>query len=401
MSLGRPDLYIAGRKMQTLRTDPRPALAGLSLKWGTDNAVDISPASTLAGQLLIRGAMPEYLNPGAEVGLIDPATSRCLFAGKLQPLQAVRDPAIASAMRISFTAASPVGELEKHNMIDLNWTNPAAGYETSAARLGRLRAAMPRGWTLDGAAGIEWLMQGDQRHQSVPLLDLLERYVRGNLQRYADTSTYIPGSGLRRRLTITAERPGTVQLTTVAPGDEGRWIEGSTISGTAVLPGSAVTDEIEWEKTPDDLVTGVQVSTWGKWLTTTQQDDDSSEHEYPLDYVVDTSDLRAQYGQSTIRVETMLSPQYTEATREAVKKIVQQWINTDTAWRPTSLQLPDSRRLATAPLLNLIAVDTRPTAALSVPAEGLPATVRAFVLAGEAVWDGRKWITTLTLGRTQ
>lgn len=400
MSLGRPDLYIAGRRIAAVPGDPLPALAGLTLDWGTDNPIDIPPASTLSGQLLVKGGMPDFLDVGAEVGLIDPATARCLFAGKLQPLKAVTDPSIASAHRVSFSAASPISALEKHNMIDLDWTVPDKGYENSAARLRRLQAAMPRGWTLEEReeAGPDWIFHGDQRLQSVPLLSLIERYARGNNARYSDTSTYVPGSGLRRRLTITKERSKYPLSSEGAPAG-GAWRPGSVASGTAALPLRAVSSEIEWEKTPEDLVTAVQVTTWGKWLVF--EEAESEEHEWPLDFEEDTSALINTFGLSTARIETDLSPQILESTKGAIGIIVRQWVDTKTAWRPTSLQLPDSRRLDSAPLLNLLAVDTRSMAAVSVPgAAGLPGLLRAYVLAGRAVWDGKKWTTDLTLGRT-
>lgn len=401
MSLGRPDLYIGNRLMQTAKGDPIPALAGLALSWGTDNALDMAPAATLSGQLLVKGAMPDFLDVGAPVGLIDPSSSRCLFAGTLQPLKAARDPQISTAHRVSFTATAPVAELEKHNLIDLDWTTE----DTSSQRRGRLQAAMPRGWALDGAAGWDYLQHGHQRYQSVALLDLLSRYVRGSRQRFADTSAYVPGAGLRKRLTITEERLKTAVMPTNKPDEmEGMWLTDTpySASGTAILPAGAVSNAIEWEKTPADLVTGVQATTWGKALIGSAAEDDSSEHEWPLDWVTDTSALRASYGSSIVRIETMLSPQNLAATREALGYIIAHWIETKTGWRPTTLTVPDSRRIGRAPLLNLLAVDTRATAGVSVPqAAGLPAPIRAFVLGGTATWTGKQWTTDLTLGRTQ
>lgn len=396
MTLGQPDLYIAGRKLAAGSSAAVTALAGLKIRWGTDNPVDMPPASTLSGQLLVRGTIPPYLDVGADVGLVDPATSRCLFAGKLQPLTARRDEQLSEGMRIGFTAASPVAELEKHNMIDLYWAGEG---ENSAARLPRLRAAMPRGWSLAGGEnGATWTMHGTQKYQSVRLLDLLTRYVRGNNQRYADTSVYVPGAGLQKRLTITGER-ATRELPRDDPGVWGQWLWEHS---TAVLPASAVSDQIDWEKTPDDLVTGVQVTTWGKWLINPGEDDESAEWEWPLDWAGDNSAAREAQGISTVRIETMLSPQYRDSTLGAVQQIGRQWLNSATGWRPTSLELPDSRRIGTQTLVNLLAVDTRSTVAITVPqAAGLPAAIRAYVLAGTAEWTGRQWITNLTLGRTQ
>lgn len=397
MSLGQPDLYIAGRRMQTLADDPLPALAGLKLKWGGDSHYELDPAATLSGQLLVRGAPPEYLNVGAPVGLVDPATSRTLFAGTLEPLRAVPEERLKGSTRISWTAAGPRAELEKHRVLDFDWANN----ETADARRGRLAAAMPRGWTLDGVAGWNWIGQGRQKYQSVEWLTLAERYARSYLQRLHDTSTYIPGAGLRKRITITNERAKNPALPDVPPGEAGRWQALAGTSGIAVLPASAVASEIEWEKTPDDVITDVQVTTWGRAVL--DDNADSQEFEYWMAVYVNNTALQDAYGYRQQRVETSLSSYNATAAAEAIRGISGHWLNTATDWRPTSLQLPDSRRLDTAVLLNLLAVDSRHMAAVRVPGAmhaGLSlAEIRAYVLGGEAEWDGKKWLTTLTLGR--
>lgn len=398
MSLGRPDLYIAGQKMQTAKTDPRPALAGLSLKWGNDSRQDRDPAATLTGQLLIRGTIPAYLNVGAPVGLVDPATSRTLFAGHLNPLTASPEPSVAGAFRVSFTAASPLAELEQHTVVNVEYPQD----ETAAARRNRIAAALPAGWTLDGLNGNTWQLQGQQRYQSIRWLDLADRYARGYFYRISDTSTYIPGAGVQKRLTITQDRHKDVGLPGDYAGALGLWKPGGSISGTAILPLAAVARDMDWEKTPADVVTAVQVTTWGMWLVGTKAEDDSFEHEWPLDYALDTSALQRQHGFHLARIETSLSAQNAAISKNTVQGLTEEWLDTETNWRPTTLQIPDSRRLAAAPLLNLLAADTRHMAAVSVPqTTGLPARIRAFVLGGSATWTGKHWNTHLTLGRTE
>ena len=73
-----------------------------------------------------------------------------------------------------------------------------------------------------------------------------------------------------------------------------------------------------------------------------------------------------------------------------------------TKWRPSDLHLPDSRLIDSAPLLNMLAVDTRGTAAIAVPAATTlaPGRIQSFVMAGSATWTGTKWTIDLTLGRT-
>lgn len=401
MSLGQPALYIAGQKMQTAKEDPRPVLSGLKFSWGSESRFEFDPPHTLSGQILVRGQIPEHLHAGAEVGLVDPATSRTLFAGYMQPLTAAAEPTISGAYRVSFSASSPRTELEKHTVLDLDWPEESAG-----ARKVRLANSLPSGWTFAGAAGFDWINQGRQRYSTIEWLVLAERYLRGNLLRHYDTSVYVPGSGLQKRLTIAAERPRSAALATAAPGTQGVWVAGNPTgtAGTAVLPAGVVDQDIEWAKTPEDMITGIQVSTWGMSLPSPLYDgQDSKEHEWPLDYGVDHSAERRAYGLRLLRVETALTPQGNDAERRgAAGAIAGHWMDTQNRWRPTRLRLPDSRRISTAALLSLLAVDTRGTAAVSVPqVVPTPGPIRSFVLGGTATWTGRQWDTELILGRIQ
>lgn len=395
MSLGAPDLYIAGQKMQTHKADPRPALAGLKITWGTDAEFEMAPAATLSGQLMVRGPVPDFLNVGAPVGLVDPITSRCLFAGTLEPLSASPDPSVAGAMRISWTATSPRAELEKARVLDFDWPNN----ETAAGRRSRLAASIPRGWTLAGAAGWNWLGQGRQKYQSTEWITLAERYARTYLQRFHDTSTYVPGAGLQKRLTFTDERPKRPALPAPNPGPSGTWTALPGGSGVAVLPAGAVARDITWEKTPADVVTDVQVTTYGGAVL--GDDEESGEFEYWMAVYVDNGALQDRFGHRAQRVETAMSSANPTATAEAIRAIAGYWLNTETGWRPTVLTIPDSGKLDAAPLLNLLAVDSRHLAAVMVPQTAAAmAPVRAFVLAGSATWTGAKWSADLTLGRT-
>lgn len=401
MSLGQPDLYIGGQKMQAGKGDPRPTLAGVKIDWGNDSRFSFDPPASLSGQLLIRGEMPGYLHVGAPVGLIDPVSSRTLFAGTMQPLRAVPDERIAGAMRVTFTATAPKAELEQHTVLSVDWPLD----ETANSRRARIGSTLPRGWGYGGATGWDWVRQGHQRYQNILWLTLAERYARGNKQRLHDVSTYVPGAGLIKRMYFTDERPKNTPLPRTDPGELGKWVAGAPAeaSGTAVLPVGAVSKEIEWEKTPEDVITAVQVTTWGMSLIGSNDADESKEHEWPLDFTVDNSALQDAYGYRALRVETALSPQNLNALMPAHESITKHWTDTQTDWRPTTLQLPDSRRLATSVLLNLLAVNSRHMAAVSVPAVPglLPNPIRAYVLGGSATWTGKKWTTDLTLGRMQ
>lgn len=395
-ALGKPDLYIDGRKMPTSKTGSYAALGGLTLSWGTQSRQDTGPASTLGGELLFRGSLPSWLDVGTPVGLVEPSRARCLFAGTLEPLTARPDANIAGAWRVTFTAASPISELARHTVTDIDWPHE----QTSSARLAKLRGSMPRGWTLDGVTGWDWIYQGRQKYQSALWLDLAERYAAGYLQRLHDTSTYVPGAGLRKRLTISNERAKSADLGNLSAGRWGEWRGGqlSGATGVASLPLSAVAKDMDWEKTPDDVITDVQVTSTGGAFP----DQDSSEFEYWMEVYVNNSRLQDLYGYRQMRVETALSSYNSGAVTAALRDhIVPYWLDTQTSWRPTRLRIPDSRELDIAPLLNLLATDSRHMAVVQIPdlPASAPAPIRSFVQAGTATWTGKKWQTELTLGR--
>jgi hypothetical protein len=398
MSLGQPDLYIGGELMQTAAADPRPALAGLRLGWGNDSRLEMDPPSTLAGQFLIKGTMPEFLEVGAPVGLVDPVSARCLFAGNLGPLRAAPDDSVRDALRVSFTAASPLAELVKHKVLDVVWdaNTPAA------TRFNTLASTMPRGWALTGSTGHTWINQTKQQYKAKEWLQLAERFCRSYTYRYHDTSYYTPGAGLSKRITFSPERGKVLPSGGLEPsGERGLWSTYTPggASGVAVLPTSAVRVGVEWEKTPEDMITDVQLSTFN--AVETDADKDSTEYEYPMFLYVDNTALQDAYGFRQFKVESSLSAYNGTALDAQALNIVNYWLDTENKWRPTGLQLPDSRALDTDPLLNLLAVDTRGTAALGVPdADLAPGLIQSFVMAGQATWTGKKWTTDITLGRT-
>jgi len=401
MSLGQPDLYIGGQLMQTLKTDPRPALAGLRLGWGNDSRLEMDPPSKLSGQLLIKGEMPAFLEVGAPVGLIDPVSARCLFAGTLGPLTASPDDSVRGALRVGFTAASPLSELQKHRAVNVAYdANTAA-----SIRFNTLASEMPRGWALTGSTGGA-VAQTKQQYKAIEWITLAERFCRSYLYRYHDTSYYTPGAGLFKRLTFSPERGKALSGSLPAAGEAGIWTGTGApagASGVAVLPAAGVRTAIDWEKSPEDMITDVQLATFN--ATEADADRDSTRFEVWMQsppVYADNTALQDAYGYRQVEIETSLSAMDLSAFGAQARAIISYWLDTVNKWRPTGLQLPDSRRLDTAPLLNLLAVDTRGTAALAVPAatDLAPGLIRSFVMAGSATWTGKKWITDITLGRT-
>lgn len=395
MSLGAPNLYIDGNMFGG--SDTRRALAGISFTWGEDSRVDFAGPATMSGEVSVAGTMPAYITGGAAIGLVDPASGRCLFAGHIATLTASPDPVWQGRIRIAFTASSPLVDLANHSLA-VDWVR-----NTHAARFISLRSAMPRGWTLQGYNGatMDWVESGRLRFAKANYLDLLSRYCRSVLGRYHDTSAYVPGTGLVKRITLTGERDKTATAPP-APGASGIWSttgKPAAATGIAALPAALVEQAIEWEKNADDTITDVQVTNYGAEVL--PEGEDTAGFEVWMSVFVNNQAMQDKYGfrQLTIDTSVHLHSGNDSAFLNALSAF---WLDADTKWRPTGLRIADSRKVTTAALLNLLAVDTRHMAAISVPgAAGLvPGEIHAYVHSGSAQWTGKKWITDLTLGRT-
>lgn len=402
MSLGKPDLYLKNTLQDSTAAGTRPTLAGCSIGWGNDSRLEFDPPSTLSAAVLVRpGAPIPNLSPGAPVGLVDPVSGRSLFAGQLATQFVKPDERIKGAQLYTFTAVSPLSDLSNHTVFNMDWTHD----EAAPARFNRLAATIARGWTLQGPSGLTWINAGRLKFQSKNWLELVDLFCRSNTYRRHDTSAYVPGAGLVKRMNITAERNKTAGNPPAVIPPTGTWHTGgnkpAAATGMACIPDGLIRRGVEWEKTPDDTITDVKLSTYGSAVVA--EDDESTAFEYWMDAYVNNTAMQNAYGFRQTTIETDLSSFNATALEERIPQIVNYWLDADTQWRPTDLEIPDSRKVDTATMLNLLATDSRHMAALYVPAPAgvtLPAKIHSFVMGGKATWDGKKWITELTLGRT-
>lgn len=404
MSLGAPELYIGLTRMQNLAVDDRPVLAGISYQWGTDSFVDFEGTGTLSGQLLIRSQQDlSFLTVGQQLGLIDPATSQTLFAGRIATITARPDEQISTALRVRFTAADTSTELENAKAYDVDWPIQDSG----AARRNLISDRLPGGWFIAGGPGYtdDWGATW-MKFDSVPVLELLDMYCRGHIARRHNTTIYTIGAGLSRRITITPERKRDAPYPSTLPGTAGVWdtggIKPSEATGVAVLPAAVVArNSVEWEKTPDDAITDVELASW-VYPVADPENNESSSWPRPMSQFVDNSTMIAKYGVRQLKLQTDL--RYLSNTYPMPAEIINQWLDADAKWRATAVEIPDSRKVDTAAFRNLISCHTRHMAVLAVKdIAGIVPTadplIHAYVIGGAATWTGKKWTATLTLGR--
>lgn len=416
MSVAPPNVYIGGVLMNNHAYASVPMLAGLSFDWGTESLVDFDDPKTLSAQLLIRTPSTlDFLATGQPFGVLDPDTGDTLFAGRIATLTARPDSRKKDALLVSLTATDTLADLLPYRLQQVAWVPPANSPGlTGQARHNQLAAVMPPGWTLAGGTPHDsWTSAGPFQGAAVPLIELIDRHCRSVLGRRHITTTYVPSAGgLVPRLTITAERAKAANTDRLAARTTGEWYSTTTApasTGFLQLAGNHVSREIEWEKTPDDTITDVALRTpilefevvngqavakpemgsWDIWVNSYLN--------------VNNAAMQAAYGFHQIQLDVDTHGGIAEINPH-IGQIVNYWVDADTEWRPTSVLIPDSRRLPLATLRTLLNVTTRHNAYVTV--DGLPANnpaggskVRAYVTAGSATWTGKKWEIALTLGR--
>ena len=423
MSLGAPQVYIGRQRMNDYALSKTPMLAGLSFTWGTDSQTDFDDPATLQAELLIREPSDlTFLVKGAEFGVLDPGSGETLFAGRISSLKAKRDKRKKKALLISITAADTQADLAGYRIGSARWLDRDSSeymYATSARRRNQLRGALPAGWTIDGAAAADWFPARVQVLDAEPYLPVLDRHVRTVIGRRAFTSRYVPGTGLVPRVTITNERSKSAPIETLQARSNGQWFRNPTApiaSAHIHLDAGAVSEETEWEKTPDDTVTDVALTSWGSKLGNDEntgqlvnQPTDSMDI-WADPYLAGSStedDLRwlqKTYGFQQLQLDTDMFAGTVERMREPVTSLIDYWLEADTLWRPTSLTIPDSRKVSDYVALSMLSATRRYLAYLSVSRlqENTPAggsRVRGYILGGTATWTGKKWQIELTLGR--
>lgn len=422
MTVSAPHVYIGRQRMNDLATDAAPLLAGLSFNWGTDSQVDFEDPGTLSAEMLIREPSTlDFLTKGAEFGVVDPGSGETYFAGRITTLRARNHPTKKDALVISITAADTLADLNGYRIGGTFWKAPVvagvpAGYATSAAtRRAQLRAALPAGWTLEGTTRHDWTTAREQRFTAHSYVPILDRHLRSVIGRRHTTSRYVPGEGLKNSITVTDERAKDSPAERLAARSDGTWYMATaapTNSGFTALAAREVGNSIEWEKTPDDTITDVALSSWGiTYARDTETGEQNTEDSAATSDIwvgshpgVNMGPMQRAHGFHTVSFDVDTLGGETGGGSPHIADIVNYWLDADTQWRPTSLTVPDSRRLKDEQVIRLLSVTRRYLAYVTV--DGLPANnpaggsrVRGYIIAGNAEWTGKKWVIELTLGR--
>lgn len=415
MTLAAPSVYIGTQAMAGHALADMPVLAGLSFSYGNEDQVDFDDAGTLSAAILIRRpASLDFLKVGAPVGIMDGA--RTLFAGRIATLKAKPDSRKKDALLVSFTAADTLGEFAQYTPDIIDWydeTNTARQY-TGTERRAQIAGSLPPGWTLastHGATNRDWINTRQQYWESEPLLTAVDNFARSTLSRRFMTTTYVPGTGLAPRLTLTGERAKAAPAEALTTRADGTWYATTSAPANTAfvqLEAKHVGRELEWEKTPSDTITDVRLTSQGVTFGTEdgvmvalpsgEKDTKLAVNTYPD---VDNTAIQAAHGIKSIELTV---DTFGTSTSPSIGQLVNYWVDADTEWRPTGLEIPDSRKLPDTTVLNLLDVEKRHLAYVTL--SGMPDTspiagsrVRAYVIAGEATWTGKKWVITLTLGR--
>jgi len=421
MTLAAPSVYIGTELMDAHALADMPVLAGLSFKWGNDDQIEFDGPGTMACELLLRTPnSTDFLAKGAPIGVMVDGTT--VWAGRITTLRAVSDNRKRDALLVSITAADTLADLEAYRTtVDWYTAGDTAYTRDAAYRRGQLAAALPAGWTMDGPTPNGWTTARSQRWTQEPYLNLLDMHLRSTVARRHITTGYVPGAGLSRRLTIEPERSKAAAAETLTANPAwGMSTAAPANSGFVKLTGGMVDREIEWEKTPDDTITDVQLSSIGVefgWNEEAQAvtPGDKSKASDTWDYRpnnngnpgIDFGALAAmqdKYGYHQAEFDIDSIGGYPNSGDPHISLIVNYWLDADAQWRPTGISVPDSRKLPDATALALLDVAKRYKAYATV--DGLPANnpaggsrVRAYVIAGDAQWTGKKWRFNLTFGR--
>lgn len=422
MTLAAPSVYIGTQLMDSLAVSDMPVLSGLKFAWGNEEQVEFDAPKTLSCQLLIRTpSNTDFLAKGVAFGLMIGGTT--VWAGRIATLTARPDQRKKDALLISLTASDTLADLAAYRKtVDWYTTGQTGTSKNAAARRAELAAALPPGWTMDGPTPNSWTTVRPQRWNQEPYLNMLDMHLRSTVARRHITTRYVPGTGLAPRITIADERAKAAPTETLTATPE--WSMSTAApanSGFVKLAGNMVDREVEWEKTPDDTVTDIQLSStgleWG-WDEAAQavipgEKSESSEtwnwqaynnYGNPGIDFAGIAAMQAQHGFHQAEFDIDSLGGNSNSGDPHISLIVNYWLDADAQWRPTGVTVPDSRRLPDATALALLDVAKRYKAYATV--DGLPANnpaggsrVRAYIIAGEAEWTGKKWKFALTFGR--
>ncbi|MHA7293699.1 hypothetical protein [Arthrobacter sp. HLT1-21] len=415
-----PSVYIDGRLMDDYAMSNRPVLDGLTLTFGTDTDLDMQSPEAARFDILVRAAEElTFIELGRMVAIVhvpldgEPVSDAfTYFVGRIQRAEAHPSDFIDGAMLYTVVCVDLLTDLAATELYDVSL--PA---RPGTSRMAEVQAFLEaEGWeprTLDGTR-YPTKQHAELHYQNIPMLDLIDAYLRGQLMIRRHTSYYSPPDNTTyRRLDLVHDvsndtRPD--QLTKLTGGVRWGRTPGAPyyVGGTVCyLEGRDVQRDLSWSKEPEDVITEVTLDV----VIPPEYDAelagyaDSDTREVNSRSFMDTSAARAEFGVRSTSFRTDL--QSIGIGASMINPIFERWLATDTQWRAKDLTINDSEIFDRAGLRALLDPRQRFTTLVVIRAlqDNRPdmaySDIRGFAIGGEAVWNGKRtrWDISLILGR--
>lgn len=387
-----PHLWLNGRQITGRAGDRAPVLCPVELTWGSDSALDQPPPANLKFTVLFRDGMhdiPDFTN-GAKIELIHPVNGTRVFAGQIRTMEAGPSEMVRGALEVHANATDYTADLEAE-YLSTDWPE-------QANRSNVLRAAFNDiGWHLDMPTNV--LQSAQAKYNSIKLLTLLDRHSNRYRGRRYDTSYRHANGEVVRRLAVMEGTARFIPADTLIALPNRWWsrtyntpsIDGSP-SPLIRLPASNVLLNPQWTQDPNSVVTAVQLSVM-------VQGDDGYTSQTERNFKAPAATVQ-KFGLRSVDVESDL------ATPADWPAAAQAWMNDDSPWQMSALNIRDSSELPEQSLRELLDQRTRYRALLTVteilanrPDPG-PSVMRSYIVGGKYSWTGKLWELELNLERT-
>jgi len=399
-----PKVYIDDVLMDAHKTDTKPVLAGMSIKYGVESDLDMQGVESCSLELLIKEPSDlSFLDLGKVVALYHEPTagesSFTYFVGRIQRLYASPDEKVKGALRVSISASDFTADLANETVYGVS-----SAATPASTRIGHMGGWAPTGWTVSTFP----LRFPDRQHAAIvykekPYLDLLDEFLRGQIMLRTNRSYYVPGTGAVKNLTAIQDSTKEVAADKLGKYSDNSWgvIAGQPTAASTValrVHASNVLADAGWTKEPEDVMTEVSLQRLDAWNGT----DDTARTPITSRAHVDTTAMRNRFGVRSVEFNTDLPA---GGPVSDVLPIFNHWLSTESQWRAKQLTFKDTEKLTISQLSYLIAPTSRQTAFLVVrdPLENRPdrgtSDIRGVVIGGSATWTGKKWELTVTLGR--
>lgn len=400
-----PKVYIDDLLMDSYKTENAPVLAGLEITYGTQSDMDMAGVESLSLELLIREpADLDFLENGNIIAVCHVpagADGFTYFVGRIQRLSSEIIPRSGgNHLRIGITASDLTADLENETTYNI-----ASAETTAEDRLGAMVYWKPDDWIVTYYPPLRF---PERKHAAIvykqkPYLELMDQFLRAQIMNRTNRSSYTPRKGVQRELTIFQDttKDTTADKLTVADGGEWEITAGTPGVygyGTVRTTAANIHPDAGWTKEPEDVITEVSVQRVNTWDYT----NDTSTTAVASRLYVDTAASRRRFGTRSVEFATDLPA---GGPAGDITPVFEHWLTTQSMWRAKTLHFIDTGKLSTGELKALISPERRGLTYLVVrdPQDNRPdrgtADIRGVVIGGKAIWTGKKWDLTVTLGR--